>query len=91
MCECDEEISGGGDGMSFWVRQHRRGAVHRFITEAGRDEGEVVRGAMRSGNARSGGRRMGREAARRVREAVAWEATAGWDKERRAEAASWAA
>jgi hypothetical protein len=61
MCECDEEISGGGDGMSFWVRRHRRGAVHRFITEAGRDEGEVVRGAMRSGNARSRGRRMGRE------------------------------
>jgi hypothetical protein len=28
---------------------------------------------------------------RRVREAAAWEATTGWGKERRAEAASWAA
>jgi hypothetical protein len=46
---------------------------------------------MRSGKARSGGRRMGHEAARRVREATAWEATAGWGKERRAEAASWEA
>jgi hypothetical protein len=46
---------------------------------------------MRSGKARSGGKRMGREAARRVREAAAWEATTGWGKERRAEAASWAA
>jgi hypothetical protein len=35
MCECDEEISGGGDDMSFWVRRRRRGAVHRLITEAG--------------------------------------------------------
>jgi hypothetical protein len=46
---------------------------------------------MRSGKARFGGRRMGREAARRAREAVAWEATAGWGKERRAEVASWVA
>jgi hypothetical protein len=77
--------------MSFWVRRRRRGAVHRFITEVGRDEGEVVRGTMRSGVARSGRWWMGRKVARRVREAVAWEATAGWDKERRAEAAAWAA
>jgi hypothetical protein len=53
--------------------------------------GEGREGAMRSGKARSGGRRMGREAVRRVREAAAWEATTGWGKERRAEAASWAA
>jgi hypothetical protein len=59
--------------------------------EASRDEGEVARGAMRSGKARFGGRRTGREAARRAREAVAWEATVGWGKERRAEAVSWAA
>jgi hypothetical protein len=62
MCECDEEISGGDDEMSFWVRRRRRGAVHRFIIEAGWDEGEAARGAMRSGKVRSGGRRMGREA-----------------------------
>jgi hypothetical protein len=91
MCECDEEISGGGDEMSFWVRQRKRGAVHRFIIEAGQDEGEATRGAMRSRKARSRGRRTGREAVRRAREAVAWEATTGWGKERRAEAASWAA
>jgi hypothetical protein len=42
---------------------------------------------MRSGKARSGGRRMGREAVRRAREAATWEATTGWGKERRAEAA----
>jgi hypothetical protein len=53
MCECDEEISGGGDEMSFWVRRRRRGAVHRFIIEAGREEGKAARGVMRSGKARS--------------------------------------
>jgi hypothetical protein len=53
MCECDEEISSGGDEMSFWVRRRKQGAVHRFITEVGRDEGKAMRGAMRSGKARS--------------------------------------
>jgi hypothetical protein len=56
----------------------------------GLGRGEGREGAMRSGKARSGGRRMGCEVARRVREAAAWEATTGWGKERRAEAASWA-
>jgi hypothetical protein len=46
--------------------------------ELSRDEGEAARGAMRSGKAGSGGRRTGCEAARRAREATAWEATAGW-------------
>jgi hypothetical protein len=56
--------------------------------EASRDEGEAARGAMRSGKARSGGRWTCREVTRRAREAVTWEATDGWGKERRAEAAS---
>jgi hypothetical protein len=75
-----------GERMSVWggkLEPERRthdvsAATALMRQELSRDEGEATRGAMKSGKARSRGRRTGREAVRRVREATAWEATAGW-------------
>jgi hypothetical protein len=71
--------------------QPRAPARQVKANRGGLGRGEGREGAMRSRKARSGGRRMGREVARRVREVAAWEATTGWGKERRTEAASWVA
>jgi hypothetical protein len=71
-------VSWGGKLEPEWRTHDASVATALTRQELSRDEGEAARGAMRSGKARSRGRRMGHEAARRGREAAAWEATAGW-------------
>jgi hypothetical protein len=71
-------VSWGGKLEPEWRTHDVSAATALMRQELSRDEGEAARGTMRSGKVRSGGRRMGREAARQAREAAAWEATAGW-------------
>jgi hypothetical protein len=70
--------SGGATSSSSFASEKRFSAsLSGSMVGYSKDEAVAV-GAARKAVLRSGGRRTGREAARRAREAVAWESTAGW-------------